>query len=198
MNCISFAPRLGCAVQKLRSIMTSNDRGQWKSRLGFIFAAAGSAIGLGNIWRFPYVVGEYGGSAFLGLYLLMILFLGLPVLIAEVMLGKASQRDPVGAFEVLDRKGSPWRLIGFGGVLAAFIILAFYSVVAGWCMEFIVRSAAGDFSPDAHPAKASQAFTVLTSSADVQLFYHGFFVLLFELYHRFIQVRSSTLFHFLS
>ncbi|MGB0583152.1 MAG: sodium-dependent transporter [Limisphaerales bacterium] len=158
--------------------MTSNDRGQWKSRLGFIFAAAGSAIGLGNIWRFPYVVGENGGSAFLVVYLLMILFLGLPVLIGEVMLGKASQRDPVGAFEVLDRKGSPWRLIGFMGVLAAFMILAFYSVVAGWCIEFIIRSLSGAFSPDAHPALAAQAFNVLTSSPEVQIYYLGFFLLM--------------------
>lgn len=158
--------------------MTSNERGQWKSRLGFIFAAAGSAIGLGNIWRFPYIVGENGGSAFLLVYLLMILFLGLPVLIGEVMLGKASQRDPVGAFEVLDRKGTPWRFIGFMGVLAAFMILSFYSVVAGWCIEFVIRSAAGDFSPTAHPAKAAQAFNVLVSSPDVQIYYHGFFILM--------------------
>ena len=158
--------------------MTSNNRGQWKSRLGFIFAAAGSAIGLGNIWKFPYVVGQNGGSAFLLVYLLMILFLGLPVLIAEVMLGKASQRDPVGAFEVLDRKGTPWRVIGFGGVLAAFVILSFYSVIAGWCIEFVVRSAVGDFSPAAHPDRAAGAFAQLTSSSDLQILYHGIFILM--------------------
>ena len=156
--------------------MTNNERGQWNSRLGFIFAAAGSAIGLGNIWRFPYIVGENGGSAFLVVYLLLILFLGLPVLVAEIMLGKASQRDPVGAFEKLDRPGSYWKGVGYMGVLSAFIILAFYSVVAGWCIDFIIRAATGSFSPAASPAMAAQAFGVLTSSAPVQIWCHGIFI----------------------
>jgi neurotransmitter:Na+ symporter, NSS family len=158
--------------------MTNNDRGQWKSRLGFIFAAAGSAIGLGNIWRFPYIVGENGGSAFLVVYLLLILFLGLPVLIAEIMLGKASQRDPVGAFEALGGKGTPWRVVGYMGVLAAFVILAFYSVVAGWCIDFIIRSATGSFSNTTSPAMASQAFNVLVGSPPVQIWCHLIFILL--------------------
>jgi len=158
--------------------MTNSDRGQWKSRLGFIFAAAGSAIGLGNIWRFPYIVGENGGSAFLVVYLLLILFLGLPVLVAEVMLGKAAQRDPVGAFEELDRKGTPWKIVGYMGVLAAFIILAFYSVVAGWCIDFIIRSAAGEFSSSSSPAIASQAFHVLVSTHAVQIWCHLIFILM--------------------
>lgn len=158
--------------------MTNSDRGQWKSRLGFIFAAAGSAIGLGNIWRFPYIVGENGGSAFLVVYLLLILFLGLPVLIGEIMLGKASQRDPVGAFDELGGKGTPWKVVGYMGVLAAFIILAFYSVVAGWCIEFVIRSATGGFAKSASPSIAAQSFNVLVSSHEVQIWCHLIFILL--------------------
>lgn len=158
--------------------MTSDNRGQWKSRLGFIFAAAGSAIGLGNIWRFPYVVGENGGSAFLVMYLLLILFLGLPVLIAEITLGKATNRDPVGAFEMLSGKNSPWKVVGYMGVLAAFVILAFYSVVAGWCIDFIINAAGGAFGKGAPEASASSAFTTLTSSTNLQLWCHGIFIVM--------------------
>ncbi len=158
--------------------MTSSDRGQWKSRLGFIFAAAGSAIGLGNIWRFPYVVGENGGSAFLVVYLLLILFLGLPVLIAEITLGKTTNRNPVGAFELLDSKSSPWKIVGYMGVLAAFIILAFYSVVAGWCIDFIINAAGGAFGKGAPASAASSAFESLTSSTELQLWCHGLFIVM--------------------
>ena len=97
---------------------------QFNGRLGLIFASIGAAIGTGNIWRFPYVVGENGGSAFLVVYLLLILFLGLPVLIGEIMLGKASQRDPVGAFDELGGKGTPWKVVGYMGVLVAFLVAA--------------------------------------------------------------------------
>ena len=94
--------------------MTSSDlsRGAWGSRWGFILAAAGSAVGLGNIWRFPYVVGENGGGAFILVYLCCIGFIGLPILVAELNLGRAVRRTPVGAFRHLAGAGSPWVALG--------------------------------------------------------------------------------------
>tara|TARA_Y100001934_G_scaffold152416_1_gene182812 strand:+ start:23673 stop:24956 length:1284 start_codon:yes stop_codon:yes gene_type:complete len=144
--------------------------------MGFILAAAGGAVGLGNIWKFPYVAGMNGGSAFLLVYLVLILFLGLPVLIAEVMLGKATQRNPVGAFKALDHEKSPWRMIGFMGVLAAFMILSFYSVVAGWCIEFIIQGAKGAYSSSSSPEDVQKLFAALTSSPSKQILYHGIFI----------------------
>jgi neurotransmitter:Na+ symporter, NSS family len=146
--------------------------------MGFVLAAAGGAVGLGNIWKFPYEVGANGGSAFLLVYLVLILFLGLPVLVAEVILGKATQRNPVGAFQELDGKNSPWQTIGFVGVLAAFIILSFYSVVAGWCFEFIWQGINGAYSPSASPEAVKQIFGELQASQPRQLGYHGVFMLI--------------------
>ncbi len=114
-------------------------RGTWGSSAGFILAAAGSAIGLGNIWRFPYVVGENGGAAFVLLYLVCVLFISAPVMIAELVVGRHTQRNPVGAFHTL-LPGSPWKLIGALGVLTGVGILSFYSVIAGWTLQYAVRS----------------------------------------------------------
>lgn len=158
--------------------MTSENRGQWNSRLGFILAAAGSAVGLGNIWKFPYVVGMNGGSAFLLVYLLLIVFLGLPILVAEIMLGKATQRDPVGAFQHLAGRKSPWKIVGFMGVLAAFVILSFYSVVAGWCIEFIWQGVQGAYSSSGSPAAVQKIFENLTGSSSMQSWYHGIFMVI--------------------
>lgn len=118
--------------------MSSNGRGQWQSRFGFIAAAAGSAIGLGNIWRFPYITGVYGGGAFVLLYLIILLFFGIPILNSELLLGRKSQKNAVGAFRTL-APGTPWFIVGWMGVAAAFIILAFYSVVAGWAVAYIFK-----------------------------------------------------------
>jgi len=144
--------------------------------MGFILAAAGSAVGLGNIWKFPYVVGMNGGSAFLFVYLLLILFLGLPILIAEVMLGKTTQKNPVGAFQDLDGKRTPWQLIGFMGVAAAFIILSFYSVVAGWCFEFIIQGFKGAYAAGGDPEAVKGIFGALTGSQSTQIIYHAVFI----------------------
>ncbi|MBC7187322.1 MAG: sodium-dependent transporter [Calditrichaeota bacterium] len=116
-------------------------RGTWGSRVGFVLAAAGSAIGLGNIWRFPYVVGENGGAAFVLLYLLCVLFISAPVMIAELALGRHTQRNPIGAFTALV-PGSRWKLVGALGVLTGVGILSFYSVIAGWTLQYAVRSIA--------------------------------------------------------
>ncbi len=124
--------------------MTSigSDRGQWSSRTGFILAAAGSAIGLGNIWRFPYVAGQNGGGAFVLLYILFVFLIGLPYMFAELSLGRSSHKNPVGAINDI-RPGSPWRAVGALGVLTGVGILSFYGVIAGWTIGYVVKMAAG-------------------------------------------------------
>ncbi len=115
------------------------DREEWTSRIGFILAAAGSAIGLGNIWRFPYLAGEGGGGAFVLIYLLCILLIGMPYLFGELSLGRNSQRNPVGAIKSITGGGSAWILVGGFCVLAGFIILSYYSVIAGWAVGYAVK-----------------------------------------------------------
>ena len=111
-------------------------RGTWGSRLALIMAAAGSAIGLGNIWGFPTRVGQGGGAAFVVIYLLCIFFICAPVMIAELALGRASGSSPVGAFERF-RPGSKWWLVGALGVVSGVAIVSFYSVVGGWTLAYI-------------------------------------------------------------
>jgi len=118
---------------------TSADREQWGSRLGFILAAAGSAIGLGNIWRFPYVTAENGGGAFVVVYLICIALICLPYLFAELALGRNSQKNPVGAIAAI-KKGTPWVLVGGLCVLTGVFILSYYGVVAGWALGYIFKA----------------------------------------------------------
>lgn len=128
--------------------MIDEQRSQWGSKLGFILAAAGSAIGLGNIWRFPYITGENGGAAFVLVYLICVSVIGIPVLIAELTLGRHTQRNPVGAIKKILPKGW-WKYVGYLGVIAGIVILSYYSVVAGWTIGYIVKTAihqTGNFS----------------------------------------------------
>ncbi len=120
-------------------------RENWVSRAGFILAAAGSAIGLGNIWRFPYVVGTNGGAAFVVIYLIIILVIGFPLMVSEISLGKMTQKNPVGAFKAL-APDTPWWLVGAMGVLSGFVILSFYSVVAGWGLAYVLKTLQGVFT----------------------------------------------------
>ncbi len=121
-------------------------REHWASRMGFILAAAGSAIGLGNIWRFPYMTGEHGGAAFIVIYLLAVFLLGYPLMVNETILGRVSQRDPVGAFRTL-ASGTPWWLVGALGVFTGFVILSYYIVVAGWSVAYIYKVAIAVCTP---------------------------------------------------
>ncbi len=120
------------------------NRDSFGSRFGVIAATAGSAIGLGNIWRFPYVAGENGGAAFLIIYLGFILLIGIPVMLSEFTIGRSAQRNVFGSFRKL-APGRPWYLIGLMGVAAAFMILAFYTAVAGWTLEYIFQSLINGF-----------------------------------------------------
>jgi NSS family neurotransmitter:Na+ symporter len=122
-------------------------RGQWGSRLGFILAAAGSAVGLGNIWKFPYITGENGGGLFVLIYLFCIGLVGIPIMMSEIMIGRAAQKQPVAAFHALQGGRTGWAAVGWVGVLAGFIILSYYIVVAGWAMDYTLKSVANFTTP---------------------------------------------------
>jgi len=125
----------------------NNIRGHWKTTIGFLLAAAGSAIGLGNIWRFPYVVGTNGGAAFVLLYLFAVVLIGYPLMVTELTLGRESQRNPVGTFKKL-APNTPWWLVGALGVLAGFVILSFYSVVSGWALSYFFKALVGHITEE--------------------------------------------------
>ena len=125
--------------------MTRNSRANFGSKLGVVLASAGSAVGLGNIWRFPFETGNHGGAAFILIYLACVLLLGAPIMIAEFLIGRRSRANTAGAYQKL-APGTPWRWVGRMGVLAGFLILSYYSVVAGWTLEFICEAGSNSFS----------------------------------------------------
>ncbi len=127
------------------TVLPDNTRDSFGSKFGVIAATAGSAIGLGNIWRFPYVAGENGGAAFIIIYLGFILAIGIPVMLSEFIIGRSAQKNVFGSFRLL-APNRPWYLIGLMGVAAAFMILAFYTAVAGWTLEYIYQSLVNGFS----------------------------------------------------
>lgn len=149
------------------------DRGHWGSKLGFVLAAAGSAVGLGNIWKFPYITGENGGGAFVLIYLLCIAVVGLPVMMAEILLGRATQKSPVGAFQRLG--GGFWVVFGWLGVLGGLVILSYYSVVAGWAMHYTYLSLSGQIV-GLGPEGVEPVFGALFTSNGLNLFWHAVFM----------------------
>jgi NSS family neurotransmitter:Na+ symporter len=154
--------------------------GQWSSRWAFILAATGSAVGLGNIWRFPYLTGENGGGAFVLLYLLCVLLVGVPIMMAEVMLGRRGRQSPINTMQTLaEEEGASqyWQLLGWMGVVAGFLILSYYSVVAGWTLAYIFRAASGVFV-DADAAVASRIFNELVSDPERLLAWHTIFMMM--------------------
>jgi neurotransmitter:Na+ symporter, NSS family len=123
--------------------MTTESRGTWGSRTGFILAAAGSAVGLGHIWRFPYVTGENGGAAFVLLYIASVFVIGVPILFAELTLGRHAQRNPVGAIKAIAPR-SNWKYLGYLGVSCGVFILSYYALIAGWTFGYIFKTALND------------------------------------------------------
>jgi neurotransmitter:Na+ symporter, NSS family len=144
------------------------------SKIGLIAAAAGSAIGLGNIWKFPYITGVYGGGAFIVVYLICIALIGLPVMLSEFIIGRRSQKNAIGSFKKL-APGSKWFLTGTMGVAAAFIILAYYGVIAGWTLDYIVKAAMNGFSGKT-PDQIETVFTGLVSSTWTPLIWQFLFM----------------------
>ncbi len=153
----------------------NNHRGFWATRLGFILAASGSAVGLGNVWKFPYITGQNGGGAFVLIYLICILLIGLPIMLAEFTLGRKTNLNPVGAFQSL-KPQSPWVGIGFMGVLAGFLILSFYSVVGGWTLAYVVKSLTHAVDHFATPQEAGQFFGAFIADPVEVLIYHALFM----------------------
>ena len=124
----------------------SSIHGEWSSRLAFVLAATGSAVGLGNIWRFPYVAGESGGGAFVLVYLLCVVAIGMPVMMSEILIGRRGRRNPVRTMELLGKEegsSARWRWVGGLGVVAGILILSYYSVIAGWTLAYIVKAGSG-------------------------------------------------------
>ena len=158
---LSLPCKDGVIVSGTKGTIVADDvsrHGMWSSRLLFILAATGSAVGLGNIWKFPYITGENGGGAFVVVYLVCIAAIGIPIMIAEVMLGRAGRQSPINTMRTLSRQayagipatdtilgGRLWPVIGWMGVLAGFLILSYYAVIAGWAVSYIFRLGSGVF-----------------------------------------------------
>lgn len=154
--------------------------GQWSSRWSFILAVTGSAVGLGNIWKFPYMAGENGGGAFVLVYLVFVSAIGLPIMMAEILLGRRGRRNPVATMQILGEEESGqtnWRYLGLLGVLAGFVILSFYSVIAGWTVAYIFKAASGSFV-DASAATLSSNFGDFVGNPVVIGFWHTAFMAL--------------------
>ncbi len=155
-------------------------RETWSSQWVFILAAAGCAVGLGNIWKFPYITGENGGAAFVLVYLACVLLIGVPLLITEIYLGKSARQSPILAMKTHTQTHgrSPfWTLIGWMGVVAGALILSYYSVIAGWAMNFTLSFSTGAF-PNQSPEAAQGYFSALLASASELTFWHSVFMLL--------------------
>lgn len=150
-------------------------RAQWGSRLGFIFAAAGSAVGLGNIWKFPYETGANGGGIFVLVYLGCVLLVGLPVMSAEIILGRAAQSSPVGAMRKLAGAGSGWISFGWLATVASFLIFSYYSVVAGWSLHYVWLSLTGTLG-ELGAGEAGQVFAQLKASPLLNIGWHLLFM----------------------
>ena len=121
------------------------EREKFSSRLGFILISAGCAIGLGNVWRFPYITGKYGGAAFVLIYLFFLIVLGLPIMVMEFSVGRASQKSIATSFNVLEKKGSKWHIYRYFGMAGNYLLMMFYTTIGGWMLAYFFKMAAGEF-----------------------------------------------------
>ena len=152
-------------------------RSHWSGRLSFILAAAGSAVGLGNIWKFPYVTGQNGGGAFVLTYLVTIAVVGFPIFISELYIGQKSQTDPVNAFRILDNPKSPFRTVGYLGLVCAFTVLSFYSVVGGWILNYLVMPFTGELA-NYNPETISTKLDSLFANPATIIAWHSVFMII--------------------
>jgi neurotransmitter:Na+ symporter, NSS family len=155
-------------------------RGAWKNRWTFMLATAGSAIGLGNIWKLPYMIGVNGGSAFVLVFIACIFFVGIPLMMTEIMLGRRAQQNPLNAIQTLAKEAnvsSVWRYIGGMGMLAGVLILSFYSVIGGWVLSYISYAAQNNFH-QISATQSSENFASLLASPLTLLFWHTIFMLM--------------------
>jgi NSS family neurotransmitter:Na+ symporter len=169
---LAFIQVVAYTVRKKDVFMS---RVTWGSRVGFIFAVAGSAVGLANIWRFPYIVGANGGSAFIAVYLLCILFIGFPAFMAEILIGRTTQTNPASAFIKLS--GKPWwGWIGKMTILTGFIVSAFYSAVAGWILGYLFEAIGGQISSFTDSSAATLHFNNLMQNPWWGVSFHALFI----------------------
>jgi len=153
---------------------------QWSSRIIFLLSAIGAAVGLGNIWKFPYMMGANGGSAFVLVYLLVIIFIAIPILVAEIMLGRRGRQSPPNSVAIIAReegRSRAWSVVGWLGVVSAYLIMTYYSVIAGWVMSYIIRTGAGNFSGQDADAVAAEYSSLLADPWQLT-FWHAIFMVL--------------------
>lgn len=159
--------------------MAQQQRGHWNSNLGFVLAAAGSAIGLGNLWKFPYIAYENHGGAFVLVYIAAIALVGLPIMLAEIVLGRKAQKDPVGTFRLLG-DGRPggrlWMGTGFLGVLSGFVILSYYSVIAGWTIRYVLMAVSGELGDLVRDDAVNEFFGGFLADGFQQSLWHTVFM----------------------
>jgi NSS family neurotransmitter:Na+ symporter len=156
-----------------------SQQGEWSSRYAFILVATGSAVGLGNIWKFPYIAGENGGGAFVLVYLLCVLVIGVPLMMAETMLGRRSKENPIHTMEILTKEAEAdpnWHYLGWIGVAAGFLILSYYSVIAGWASAYVTKAFLGSFS-GANASEIKAIFDGFVASPSQLIFWHSVFML---------------------
>ncbi|MCH9624733.1 MAG: hypothetical protein S4CHLAM27_11330 [Chlamydiia bacterium] len=149
----------------------------WSSKLGFIMATAGAAVGLGSLWKFPYVAGANGGGAFVFLYILFTLIIGLPVFIGELIIGRKTQKSSVLAFPSLRKDGENWRGLGWLNFMTTLLILSYYCIIAGWVLSYIFMSLT-KFSEGKSPEQIQESFTLLSSSAGISLLWFALYLLI--------------------
>lgn len=149
---------------------------RFSSRLGFILLSAGCAIGLGNVWRFPYIVGKNGGALFVLIYIAFLVVLGIPIMTAEFAVGRAAGTSPIIAFRTLKGKKTPWSLLGLSGYIGSFILMFYYTVLAGWMLYYTVTMATGGFTKPG--VDIATVFGNLTGSAPTQFFWAAFCIIL--------------------
>lgn len=162
------------------TIQRTSIHGQWSSKLAFILAATGSAVGLGNVWKFPYITGENGGGAFVLVYLVCIALIGIPIMMSEVMLGRRGRQSPINTMRTLaaeENQSRYWGLLGWMGVLAGFLILSYYSVIAGWALSYVFKTATGLFK-GATIVGVDGIFENLISNPWQLLAWHALFILM--------------------
>jgi NSS family neurotransmitter:Na+ symporter len=159
---------------------THSIHGMWSSRLAFILAATGSAVGLGNVWKFPYMAGENGGGAFVLVYFLCVLLIGIPIMMAEILIGRRGRQSPINSMRILAHEESQhgvWQLLGWGGMLAGFLIISYYSVIAGWTLAYVFRALAGHFD-GLSAASAGELFNALVGDPERLLAWHTIFMVM--------------------
>lgn len=160
--------------------LNNSIHGEWSSRLAFILAASGSAVGLGNIWKFPYMAGENGGGAFVLIYLVCIALFGLPIMMAEVMLGRRGRQSPINTMKYLCQEEGAnriWAMLGWAGVIAGVLILSYYSVIAGWSLSYVAQSVGGKFIGITEQG-AGELFNSLISNPTKLIIWHSLFMVI--------------------